>query len=103
MIPYSTWLYPMSETSSAWMASLDQNGTPFQHGPQGESMCRGSVDAEVYLAHHGVLEEIGSSVVQHGTTGLQDIAAPGHLEGHQGILFDQQDRGALTVDLLNRL
>src|SRR5687768_14007491 len=76
---------------------------PCLAGADGESMRRGFVDPKVDLADHFVLEEVVSGVVQYSAAGLQDVATMSDLEGHEGVLLDEQDRRALAVDLLKRL
>src|SRR5581483_2143285 len=58
-----------------------------------------SVLAEVRLADVLVLAERLGIVREGDRAGLEDVAAVGDLERHQRVLLDEQDRGALLVDL----
>ncbi len=53
---------------------------------------------EVGFLDHFVVLQVGGGVLQDDLAGLDDVAAVGDGEGHQGILFHQQDGGAFLVD-----
>src|SRR5439155_23824139 len=63
----------------------------------------GSLLAQVCLSNLVVAEEAARRVLEHDLAGLEHIAAVGDLERHVGVLFDQQHRRALAVDLADDL
>src|SRR5687767_938463 len=59
--------------------------------------------AEIRLSGLGVLEEVLGRVGQDHLAGLDDVAPVGDLQRHVRVLLDEEDRGALLVDLRDRL
>src|SRR4051794_17325918 len=57
--------------------------------------------AEVCLLDPIAAEERFRIIRQHDTAGLHDVAAMGRHEGHVRVLFNEEDRRALGVDLFD--
>src|SRR6266446_2403798 len=55
--------------------------------------------AEVRALHVLVVEEVAAGSGEHDAAVLEHVAAPGQGQRLAGVLLDQQDRGALVVDL----
>src|SRR5918995_2224709 len=59
--------------------------------------------AEVRFADRGVLAQLRGRGGVHDRARLKDVAAGGDLERHVRVLLDEQERGALLVDLADDL
>src|ERR1700690_531532 len=57
--------------------------------------------AEIRLADHFILAQIGGCPRKGALAGLQDVAPVGHDQGLQRVLLDEQDRRAGGIDLLD--
>src|SRR5881628_795791 len=58
--------------------------------------------AQIGMADSLVRRQAPRLVGQDDAARLEAVAAVRHLEGHVGVLLDEQDRGALLVDLPDR-
>ena len=59
--------------------------------------------SQVGFSHHFVLSQIFGRVAKDHHTGLQDITPAGGLEGHVGILFDEEKGCPAPMKLFDRI